>query len=122
MKALDFLVAGALMLLGTGQAMAADSVCDNDWPTCPVFTLKGQLQDIFVISHCQFISGLTCKITYNGKSPLPSEVFFTDSDSEGHVSKKTRFIYPHLNAGERGTATFRYKTAEPAQIVLTGVW
>lgn len=103
-------------------AFAGDAVCDSGIP-CPTFVLQGKLQEIFVISHCQLISGLTCKITYNGKSPLPSEVFFTEVDSDGHpAGKKTRLIYPHLNASEQGVATFRIKTAEPAQIVLTGVW
>lgn len=88
--------------------------------------MKDKLQDIFAISHCQFISGLTCKITYNGKSPLPSEVFFNEFDAQGHpLGNKTRLIYPHLNAGERGVATFMLRgvqTGEPAKVVLTGVW
>ena len=65
---------------------------------------------------------MTCKITYNGKSPLPSEVFFTEVDSDGHAGKKTRLIYPNLKAGERGAATFRIHAGEPAKIILAGVW
>ena len=101
----------------------AGNLCDGDWPPCPDFVLKGKLQDIFAVSDCKFISGISCKITYNGKLPLPSEVFFTEFDAKGRVlGKKTRLIYPHLNPGERGTATFRTRTGEPAQIVLMGVW
>ena len=108
------------------MSAGADGVCDPSGFACPTFVLNDKLQDIFIISHCQFISGLTCKVTYNGKAPLPSEVFFTEFDAKGQLmGKKTRLIYPHLNPGERGTATFMLRgvqTGEPAKVVLTGAW
>lgn len=106
-----------------GVPALADDACDGSPLPCPVFVLKDKLQGIFAISHCQFISGLTCKVTYNGKAPLPSEVFFTEFDAEGHrAGKRVRLIYPHLNPGERGAATFRLRSSNPATIELTGVW
>ncbi len=89
----------------------------------PKLELSGRLREIVSFSDCKFISGLTCRVEYNGKSPLPSEVFFTEYDSAGRkLGKKTRLVYPHLKAGERGSATFRLRSLSPARIVLQGVW
>lgn len=96
----------------------------NDEGLCvPVIKLSGDLQKIFNVTGCQAISGLTCHITYNGKLPLPSEVFFVEYDKDGTaVGKITRLIYPELKPGESGNATFRIKSASSTTIVLSGVW
>ncbi len=88
----------------------------------PKIELTGKLARIFTITKCQYISGMTCRIHYKAVSPLPSEVFFTELDESGQrVGDKVRLIYPRLNPGENGTATFRLRT-QPAKIVLEGVW
>jgi hypothetical protein len=104
----------ALMLLGA-QGESQDGLR-------PVIELDGRLREIFAVSDCEHISGLTCRIQYNGKAPLPTSVFFTEFDAHGRqLGKRTRLIYPHLEAGESGTATFRIKSGGPAQIRLEAV-
>jgi len=89
----------------------------------PVFQLTGKLAKIFSIHKCEYISGLTCRIRYNGAAALPSEVFFTEFDQRGHkAGPHVRLIYPELKPGETGAVTFRIRLAEPAKIVLQGEW
>jgi len=89
----------------------------------PTIELEGKLKEIFTVADCQYISGLTCRIRYNGKSALPSEVFFTGYDQAGKPDgTKVRLIYPRLEPGERGMATFRIPSSSPTKIVLTGSW
>ena len=89
----------------------------------PKIVLDSRLERIFVVSACKWISGLTCRITYNGEDVLPSRVFFTERDVEGKVlGAKVRLIYPKLRAGEKGWATFRLRSSNPASILLTGEW
>ncbi|HVB88032.1 MAG TPA: hypothetical protein VNK23_15330 [Candidatus Dormibacteraeota bacterium] len=89
----------------------------------PKFELAGKLSKIFTVSRCEYISGLTCHIHYNGKLPLPSEVFFTEFDEHGKkAGPRVRLIYPKLNSGETGVATFRIRLSTPAKIVLEGEW
>lgn len=98
-------------------------VANDDGWCVPVMKLTGDLQKIFSITDCQAISGLTCRISYNGKLPLPSEVFFVELDKDGNVvGKKTRLIYPKLKPGETGYATFRINSASTVTIVLSGIW
>ena len=88
----------------------------------PEFELEGNLAKIFTVTHCEYISGLTCRIHYNGKFPLPSEVFFTEFDDKGKkVGPHVRLIYPKLKRGETGMATFRIQI-HPSKIILTGEW
>ena len=97
-------------------------VNDEGW-CIPVIQLTGDLQKVFTITDCHVISGLTCTISYNGKLPLPSEVFFIEFDKTGKVvGEKTRLIYPELEPGESGYATFRIKGGSTTTIVLTGIW
>jgi hypothetical protein len=89
----------------------------------PQFKLVGKLSKIFSVSRCEYISGLTCHIHYNGKLPLPSEVFFTEFDEHGKkAGPRVRLIYPELKPGETGVATFRIRLGRPAKIVLEGEW
>ncbi len=89
----------------------------------PGIKLDPALARIFSVDRCQWISGLTCKITYNGKGPLPSRVFFTEFDAQGRaVGPRVTLIYPHLNPSERGAATFRITSASPASLRLTAQW
>ena len=87
----------------------------------PKFELKGELSKIFDLKDCEYISGITCRIHYNGVFPLPSRVFFTELDEHGHPGPRVRLIYPRLESGETGRATFRIHS-HPATIVLQGEW
>jgi len=78
--------------------------------TYPMLELKGRVAEIFTFYNAEWISGLTCHIKYNGKKPLPSNVFFSEYDEDGkQISERIRLIYPKLNSGESGHATFRVK-------------
>src|SRR5260370_23253278 len=67
------------------------------------FELKGNLAKIFEITDCEYISGMTCRIHYNGFLPLPTQVFFMEFDERGHQSgARVRLIYPKLKPGETG--------------------
>ena len=78
--------------------------------TYPVLELRGRVAEIFTFYNAEWISGLTCRIKYNGKKPLPSNVFFAEYDENGkQMSERIRLIYPKLNSGESGYATFRVK-------------
>ena len=89
----------------------------------PTFELQDGLADIFSVSDCEYISGMTCRIHYNGKKPLPSEVFFTGYDSSGKADGElVRLIYPQLRPGETGYATFRIRSSSPTKVVLRGKW
>lgn len=115
-------------------ANAADTHCQkigletNAEKWCvPKLSLEGDLSKIFTIptSKCQAISGLTCRITYNGRLPLPSEIFFEEMSADGKkLGKPIRLIYPHLKKGETGVATFRTSShsAMTTGIILTGKW
>ena len=108
---------------------AADNDCQkiglatNDRGWCvPKLKLEGDLSKIFAIptSKCQAISGLTCRITYNGRLPLPSEVFFEETSTDGKkLSKPVRLIYPHLKKGETGVATFRISSHNTVTTTIT---
>src|SRR5690242_2159452 len=83
-------------------------------PSLPKIELRGGLAKIFAVTRCEYISGLTCRIHYNGAAPLPSEVFFTEFDKEGHLAgPRVRLIYPQLNPGETGVGTFRIRLPRP---------
>ena len=84
--------------------------------------LTGNLSKIFAIGECEAISGLTCRIKYDGELPLPSEVFFVELDANGKgLGKAVRLIYPELKSGSQGLATFRLK--HDAKIIeLRGKW
>jgi len=91
--------------------------------TYPRFELQGKLARIFTVTDCEYISGMTCRIQYNGVLPLPSQVFFTEFDERGQkAGARVRLIYPKLGPGETGRATFRMHLSRPAKIVLQGEW
>jgi hypothetical protein len=89
----------------------------------PEIVLQGHLKEIFEVCGCEYISGMTCRIGYNGRRPLPSRVFFTEFDDKGHVAgREVRLLYPKLEPGETGFATFRIRLSSPARISLRGEW
>jgi hypothetical protein len=89
----------------------------------PLIVLDGNLAKIFEISDCEYISGLTCRIRYNRSLPLPSRVFFRETDERGKTSDaRVQLICPALKAGETERATFRIRSAAPTKITLDGEW
>ena len=114
----------AVFLVATGRCQQNENQADTQIGfVVPKFELKGKLADIFTISKCQYISGLTCNIHYKAIFSLPSQVFFTEIDESGKkAGQRMRLIYPKLNAGETGKATFRLRSGNPAKIVLEGEW
>jgi len=105
----------SVLLLGCQPSPAA---ADQAF-TYPIVELDERLREIFTVSGCQYISGLTCRIHYNGSAALPTEVFFIEFGGDGkRLGKRTRLIYPKLEKGESGAATFRIKTSSPARIRL----
>ena len=89
----------------------------------PKITLEGNLAKIFTVIGCEYISGLTCRVHYNGKLPLPSQVFFTEFDDHGKkAGARVRLIYPELKPGETGWATFRIRSERPAKVILQAEW
>jgi len=108
---------------GLGERQNQPQSSADDGFRLPSFVLEGNLAKIFVLSKCEYISGITCSIHYNGVLPLPSQVFFTEFDEHGHqAGARVRLIYPELKPGERGAATFRTRSAFPSKIVLHGEW
>ena len=101
----------------------------------PKFELEERLAEILSFDKCQWISGLTCEVHYNGKRPLPRKIMMSAYDEHRtrlefsvrnqrgkriHVFE-ARLIYPKLDAGETGIATFRVG-GDSARIVLRGLW
>lgn len=86
----------------------------------PKIEIMGVAAEIFAVSDCRWISGLSCSIRYNGKKPLPSRVVFSEYSEGGEIiAGPTVLIYPRLEEGELGQATFRLH-ASPAKIVVEG--
>ncbi len=116
-----------MLLIATGLVFSMDKPAKvirqeasqrNSSSNYPQLELKGRVAEIFTFSDLEWISGLSCRITYNGKKPLPSRVFFFAYDEKGKLlSKRIRLIYPRLNSGESGIATFRIK-GHPSKIVI----
>jgi hypothetical protein len=89
----------------------------------PTLELLGQLKDIFAVGKCEYISGMTCKIKYTGAHPLPSRVYFVEFDEHGkRAGAEVRVLYPRLEPGETGSATFRTRLSSPTRVRLRGEW
>jgi hypothetical protein len=109
-------------MLCWGQPKQAKTDADSAF-TYPRFELQGKLAKIFTVTDCEYISGMTCRIHYSGVLPLPRQVFFTEFDERGQkAGARVRLIYPKLEPGETGRATFRIRFNRPAKIVLSGDW
>jgi hypothetical protein len=121
MKSLRIFVSILTLVAGATWQAAQQKACETF--CIPSFELKGNLAKTFSISGCEFISGLTCRLHYNGVMPLPSEVLFTEFDENGKQGgPRIRLLYPAMKKGETGLATFRIRTVNPAKIVLSGEW
>jgi hypothetical protein len=114
------LLPSCLSVVGSVSQRAQNETSNDGFPL-PKFELAGKLAQSFEITDCEYISGLTCRIHYNGTFPLPAQIFFTEFDERWQqAGGKVRLNYPHLRAGETGRATFRIRLSSPAKIVLWG--
>ncbi|HEY4837988.1 MAG TPA: hypothetical protein VIH72_05250 [Candidatus Acidoferrales bacterium] len=112
-----------MSLICVGQNQLEKTILTANDADIPALELRGKLAKIFSISDCEYISGLTCKIYYNGSASLPSQVFFTELDKQGRQSgRRVQLIYPRLKPRETGRATFRINLTRPVKIVLYGEW
>src|SRR5579863_5728021 len=109
-------------MLSSGQPKQAATPADGGF-SYPRIELQGKLAKIFTITDCEYLSGMTCRIHYNGALPLPSQIFFTEWDERGQrAGDRVRLIYPKLGPGETGRATFRLHSSNPVKVVLQGEW
>ena len=89
----------------------------------PTLELLGQLKDTFTISKCEYVSGMTCQIKFTGTHPLPSRVYFVEFDEKGkQAGREVRLLYPRLEPGQTGSATFRIRLSSPTSVRLRGEW
>jgi hypothetical protein len=89
----------------------------------PTLELLGPLRDVFAVGKCEYISGMTCKIRCKGAHPLPSRVYFVEFDENGkQAGAEVRLLYPRLERGETGSATFRIRLSSPTRVRLRGEW
>jgi hypothetical protein len=120
-------LAGTMLYATCGQAQTrapdqSSASEETDW-SYPTFELQGKLRDTFTISECSYISGMTCRIKYTGTHPLPSRVYFVEFDEKGNqAGPEVRLIYPRLDPGEKGWATFGIRLSSPARVRLRGEW
>lgn len=94
---------------------------------CPNIVFVGRATEIFKLEKCEYISGITIKLIYNGRYSYPVKLKFTLLDSKGKVmegDKKKRIFGPrHLEKGQYGIFTIqRYGNNDPALIKIEGVW
>ncbi|MBI3755912.1 MAG: hypothetical protein HY265_07115 [Deltaproteobacteria bacterium] len=97
----------------------------NYW--CPNIIFLGRTAEIFKLKKCEYISGITIKIIYNGKHSYPVKIKFTLLDSQGKVmdgdQKKHVFGPRHLKKGQYGIFTIqRYGNDNPSLIEIEGIW
>jgi hypothetical protein len=101
---------------GTQEPTVVPQVDTPGWKL-PKIEIVGVAAEIFTVSGCSWVSGLSCDFQYNGKKPLPSRVVFFEYSEDGEIiGGPTVLVYPRLEVGQ---ATFRLH-ASPAKIVVHG--
>jgi hypothetical protein len=112
------IVSVSLAFASQDEVVQLEAKDKNSPFTFPILELKGRVAEIFTFYDAEYISGMTCRIKYNGIKPLPSNVFFSEYDNESkEISHKVKLIYPELKAGESGYATFRIN-GHPSKLVI----
>jgi hypothetical protein len=116
---------GILLIAILLWPLLANAQEDNSW--CPEIVLAGKAAEIFKLDKCQYISGLTIKLIYNGKFPYPSSLSFTLLDLQGNKIKgdqnKKVFGPQQLTSGQYGIFTIQnYGNDNPSKIRIEGTW
>ena len=124
------LIAAFLFLLLFPVLSAAQEKRDiqNDpdyW--CPKIKFVGRAAEIFELGKCEYISGITIRIIYNGKYSYPSRLEFTLLDVHGNVMPEDRnknvFVPKDLKKGQYGIFTIQnYGNDNPSKIEIQGIW
>lgn len=94
---------------------------------CPQIVFAGKAAEIFRLKKCEYISGITIKLIYNGRHSYPAKLKFTFLDSNGKVMAedlKKHVFGPHfLKKGQYGIFTIQqYGNENPALIEIEGIW
>lgn len=94
---------------------------------CPKVELVGKAAEIFKLDKCEYISGITIKLIYNGKYSYPSKLNFTLLDSQGNVLKddQTKKVFgpQFLKEGQYGIFTIQSSGNDnPSTIRIEGIW
>ena len=94
---------------------------------CPKIEFVGKAAEIFKLDKCEYISGITIKLIYNGKYSYPFKLNFTLLDSYGNVmeedQKKKVFGPTSLKKGQYGIFTIQnYGNDDPSRIKIEGIW
>jgi len=120
------LVAGMVSSAGaqTGGANCLSPQIEGPDGFCyPTIEMEGKLGEIISVTGCEYISGMSCRITYNGKASLPSKILFTEYDASNvKAGPPTRLLYAPLEPGKSVLAMFRIRMGSPSRVVLEGVW
>ena len=94
---------------------------------CPKIKFVGKAAEIFRLGKCEYISGITIKMIYNGKYSYPSKLKFTLIDSQGNpmLGDQTKKVFGprHLEKGEYGIFTIQnYGNDDPSKIEIEAIW
>jgi len=94
---------------------------------CPKISFLGHAADIFILGKCEYISGISIKLIYNGRLAFPDKLRFTLLDSKGNpmkADKEKRVFGPRqLEKGQFGIYTIQWTGNEnPARITIEDVW
>lgn len=91
----------------------------------PKIEFVGKAGHIFTLKKCEWISGLTCYIHYNGKLEYPSRLYFTAYDTEGKQMENSIPLWgpERLEKGETGIFTIqKWGERDPARIEIYAIW
>ena len=94
---------------------------------CPKVAFAGKAADMFTLKKCEYISGITVELVYNGSYSYPSKLKFTLLDSDGNILKsdQTKHVFgpQHLEKGQFGIFTIQHTGSDnPSKIIVEGVW
>ncbi|THB68135.1 MAG: hypothetical protein D6B27_03205 [Gammaproteobacteria bacterium] len=90
---------------------------DSGW-CVPTIKQKESLGNIFTFLNCSYLSGLTCKVKYNGKQLLSQKIYYSQYNLKGEFINKKLLIYPKLNPDEFGIVTFFHVHGATTNLVI----
>ncbi len=111
--------------LATAQTKSDIQQSPDYW--CPKIEFVGRAAEIFNLKKCEYISGITIKLIYNGKYSYPEKLKYTLLDAQGNTmpeDSKKKVVGPrHLKKGQYGIFTIQnYGNENPAKITIQGIW
>lgn len=126
-KKLGVLVLAVLLLPLFASAQVNNDIQNKPDYWCSKIEFVGKAAEIFKLDKCEYISGITIKLIYNGKYSYPSKLNFTLFDSQGNVmkeeQKKKVFGPQSLKKGQYGIFTIQsHGNDKPSKIRIEGIW